>query len=121
ILRVTERARRIEHVDKVLYHWRAVAGSTAAEFNAKTDAFDAAIRALDEHLARVGISGKTEPLDPGYYRVRRRLRNRPLVSIIIPTRGDEKRIWGIETTPVLNAVRSIVEHSTYDRFEVVVV
>ena len=29
ILRVTEQARRIEHVDEVLYHWRAVEGSAA--------------------------------------------------------------------------------------------
>lgn len=35
ILRLTEKAQRIKHIKKVLYIWRAAAGSTAAGMEAK--------------------------------------------------------------------------------------
>lgn len=45
----------------------------------------------------------------------------PLVSIIMPTRGGSATIWGTERVLVVEAVRGIVELSTYQRTEIVVV
>lgn len=56
-LRAGEHARRVEHLPRVLYHWRAVAGSTADDANAKPFAFDAGARAVQEALARRGSRG----------------------------------------------------------------
>lgn len=45
----------------------------------------------------------------------------PLVSIIIPTRGSSAKIRGAESVLVVDAVRGILERSTYPSFEFVVV
>ena len=55
VLRVTEQARRVVHVPEVLYHWRSVAGSTAADVNAKPYAAIAGVKAVQDHLDRLGI------------------------------------------------------------------
>ena len=107
VLRVTERCREIVHVPEVLYHWRAIEGSTAADFDAKPIAFDSARKALNEHALRVGINGTAEQTASGYYRVKRHLSRTPLVSLILPTRGSSKTVWGLETClpPPTSAMR----------------
>lgn len=73
-LRITERA-PVGAVVKVpgdRYHWRATTRSVAGDPDAKPYAYDAAIRALTEHCARVGIEATVTMLDPpGRYVVRR--------------------------------------------------
>ncbi len=54
-LRAAERARRVGHVPLVLYHWRAVPGSTATSGDAKPASFEAGRRAVAEALARRGV------------------------------------------------------------------
>ncbi|MEC5170200.1 glycosyltransferase family 2 protein [Glaciihabitans sp. GrIS 2.15] len=49
------------------------------------------------------------------------LMSAPLVSIIIPTRGSRARIHGAESVLVVDAVRGILERSTYASLEFVVV
>lgn len=71
-LRCVERTlpSRIRHLPQVLYHWRISATSTAANPTAKSYAFDAACRAIDEHLARQGTPAQVASLQwPGMYRV----------------------------------------------------
>lgn len=121
ILRITEQARRIHHVPEVLYHWRAIPGSTATSIDEKPAAFLAAQQALSEHLERVGIDGHVEDAGFGYHRVVRHMSNKPLISIIIPTCGSSTVIAGIDTCLVVNTVRSIVSKSTYSNFEIVIV
>ena len=120
-LRVTEKARAIAHIPLVLYHWRTVQGSTALDPNAKPHALDAARRAVQEHLDRVGIAGQVETTPEFYLHTRRSLTRSPMVSIIIPTCGTESRIWGRTMTLVETAVASIVQRSTYQNYEIVVV
>ena len=55
ILRLTSLAKNVVHVPKILYYWRAHAGSVASDINAKFYAVDAAKRAVDDHLNRFGI------------------------------------------------------------------
>ena len=86
LLRVTEQTARIAHIPKVLYHWRKAAGSVATGHAAKPFAQAAAQRALADALGRRGREGRVESMSPGRYTVRYALHDRPLVSIIIPTR-----------------------------------
>ncbi|MEY2560581.1 MAG: hypothetical protein QOG51_996, partial [Verrucomicrobiota bacterium] len=53
-LRCTERltASQVRHIPRILYHWRAVAGSLAAVVDAKPYAKEAARRAIADHLQR---------------------------------------------------------------------
>lgn len=121
ILRVTEKARRIVHIPKVLYHWRAIDGSTASSADEKPYAYKAAVKALEEHLDRTGIRGNVEDAGHGYHRIRRELSDYPLVSIVIPTCGTRKVVGGVDTCLVLNTVESIKQLSTYQNVEIVVV
>lgn len=122
VLRVTERARRVVHVPEILYHWRASAGSTAADLHAKPYADDARRRAVQEHLDRVGVAATTE-IDPETTTVRltRSLDPERLVSVVIPTRGTGKLIWGEHRVLVVEAVRSLVERGGHRALEIVVV
>lgn len=124
VLRVTEQARRIVHIPRVLYHWRAIEGSTAATIENKSFAGDAGLRAVQDHLDRVGVAGTVEPYAKGKhrgYRVRRALPPERRVSIVIPTIGSEGFIWGRRAPMVLTAVRTALQKSRHQNLEVVVV
>lgn len=56
-LRATEIAGKVKHLPLVLYHWRAVPGSTATSGSAKPTSFMAGQKALQDALGRRGISG----------------------------------------------------------------
>lgn len=121
ILRVAERARRVEHIPEILYHWRIHENSTAGNGASKPYALEAGRRAVEEHLGRIGISGTVETLGPGRYRVHRRLPPERRVSLIIPTRGSAALVWGRSTVLVTRAVRSALEMTAHGDVEVVVV
>ena len=122
LLRLTERNDRVVHVPEVLYHWRQAEASVAADPTAKPWAYDAGRRAVQEHCDRVGIDAVVEPgTIAGTYRVRRRLGRAPRISVVIPTRGSSRRVLGLERCFVAEAVRSLVERSTYPDLEFVVV
>ncbi|HET6604653.1 MAG TPA: glycosyltransferase family 2 protein [Xanthomonadaceae bacterium] len=115
-LRCSERLapERIGHVPRVLYHWRAVAGSTARDHAAKGYAGDAARRAMADHLARTGVQARVEIALGGYHRVRRSLPSPPpRVSLIVPTRDrlDLLRV----------CVDSVLARTRYPDFELIVV
>ena len=91
MLRATERARRVVHIPKVLYHWRVVAGSAAGDPDAKPWAYDASRRALADAVQRRGIDGDVDREGGpflGAYHVRRRILGAPTVSVIIPFRDQ---------------------------------
>lgn len=114
-LKAFEVARSIVHVPRVLYHWRDHEGSTAGGDDQKPYAHEAGRRALEAHLARRGIGAYVVdgPL-PYTYDVRYELPDfLPKVSIVIPTRDHP----GLLRT----CVASIIERSTYARFEIVLV
>jgi glycosyltransferase involved in cell wall biosynthesis len=125
VLRVTEHARQVLHVPEILYHWRMLDTSTAARgIDAKPYAYDAGERALQEHCNRIGLPATVEHDDvrSDVYHLRPALREKPPVSIIIPTAGTTREVRGGETTVlVTHCVRSIVETSTYDNYEIVCV
>ncbi|MRH79048.1 glycosyltransferase [Spiribacter sp. C176] len=62
-LRVIEQIKpeQVVHIPQVLYHWRAIAGSTALSNDEKGYATGIAARAVGEHLERTGQVAKVEP------------------------------------------------------------
>ncbi|MCY1042965.1 glycosyltransferase [Corallococcus sp. bb12-1] len=89
-LRVVERTppERIQHVPRVLYHWRAIPGSTALDVGEKGYASTAARRALQEHLDRTEPGARIEPgPNASLHRVRHPLPTpRPRVTVILQAR-----------------------------------
>lgn len=116
-LRIVERidAKNIRHIPKVLYHWRAVSGSTAVAGSEKSYAHKAGLRALEEHLRRLKLPAKaTSAPNTPFYRVQFEVPNpQPLVSLIIPTRDKLQLLRG--------CITSIREKTTYQNYEVIVV
>jgi GT2 family glycosyltransferase len=122
VLRVTERARRIVHVPEVLYHWRVVPTSVLSGEHVKPYAYESARRALSEHAERIGLDADVVELPTrGFFHLVRRHRTHPLVSVVVPSRGSSGRVWGVERVMVLEAVRSILERSSWPHLEIVVV
>lgn len=122
VLRVTERARAVVHVPEVLYHWRAIEGSAATEIGAKPYAWDSGVRAVDDHLARVGIAGHAaKGPAPSHYRVMREPDLTTPTSVVIPTRGSSGQIGGVDRVFVVEAVRSVLATTQHQDLEIVVV
>ncbi len=112
LLRCAERAGEVIHVPMVLYHWRAVEGSTAREFGEKAYPWEAGRNAVEAALSRRKIPGTVRLGErPGTYRVERDLIGSPRVSILIPFR-DRPRLLG-------QCVRSILNKTVYDNYEIV--
>lgn len=112
VLRATERARRVVHIPRVLYHWRRVAGSSSGDAQAKPYAYDAAVRALTEAAQRRGWPAEVTLLRPGRYRVQYLLREKPLISIVIPTR---------DRASLLRRCVASLLRSTYSNVELLIV
>jgi GT2 family glycosyltransferase len=123
VLKVTERARSIVHIPRVLYHWRILETSAAAAESAKPWAFEAGGRAVQAHCDRIGLPAKVtvDPENPAVLHLEPRLTEQPLVSIVIPTAGQIRDVRFKPSVLVVNCVRSIVEHSTYENYEIVCV
>lgn len=114
-LRVTELARRIVHIPKILYHWRMVPESTATDPEAKGGLYrESSIKALQSAVARRGLDADVENgLSPGSYRVRYHIGDPRKVCIIIPTRNA---VDLIDT-----CVSSIEKYTDYPNYEILVV
>jgi GT2 family glycosyltransferase len=124
VLKVTERASRVLHIPKVLYHWRTVPASTASGGeDVKPWAFEAGPRAVQAHCDRIGLEAKVEmdPDDPGILHIDPRLSEEPLVSIILPTAGTVREVRFEYLVLVENCVRSVIENSTYENYEIIIV
>jgi GT2 family glycosyltransferase len=124
VLRVTEKAKRVIHVPRVLYHWRTLESSAAGGGEeAKPWAFEAGTRAIQAHLDRTGISAAAsrDTEHPGVYRLEPRLARKPKVSIVIPTGGTGREVRYEPVVLVEHCVQSIVERSTYEDYEIVCV
>lgn len=114
ILRLTEKAQNITHIPKVLYFWRSHSASTASSVSAKPYIMEAAHRALEDHMKRVGLEGTVlDGAAPSIYRIKYEIKGEPLISIIIP---NKDHIDDLEQCLV-----SLYNDSTYRNFEVIVI
>lgn len=124
MLRLSRRTPRVHHIPKALYHWRAIPGSAAAAVDAKPQALEAGFRALADHVAaKHGGKARVEKgLLPGTFRVRRAIPARLRATLLILTNNAELEIPGRGRFRMVdNLVDSILRHTAYTNYEIVVV
>jgi O-antigen biosynthesis protein len=78
---------------------------------------------VQAHCDRIGLQARVDrdPEDPGILHLEPQLKQQPLVSIVIPTGGQAREVRFKPVVLVVNCVRSIVERSTYENYEIVCV
>lgn len=113
LLRLSEKSQRVAHVPKVLYHWRNSPGSLSRDEEKLKAASSAGVRALQEHLARLGESATVDDPKPTQYRVRYAVQGKPLVSIIVPFKDKPELLERL--------CRTLFEKTRYDHFELILI
>lgn len=116
ILRLTSRAKCVVHVPKLLYYWRSHEGSVASDINAKSYAIEAARGAVADHLSSQGFKNfeitSTKAFET-IFQIKYEILGKPKVSVIIPNRDHPEDLS--------RCISSIVERSTYDNYEIIVI
>ncbi len=116
ILRLTSRAKCVVHVPRLLYYWRSHAGSVASDISAKSYAIEAAKGAVAAHLTAQGFKNfeitSTKAFET-IFQIKYEILGNPMVSIIIPNKDHLEDL--------MRCISSILERSTYDNYEIVVV
>lgn len=114
ILRLSEETDRIVRIPRILYHWRLSGGSTADNPSSKLYAYESGVRAITDHLARIGTPARvTMRSDYGFYDVSYPVIGEPMVSILIPNKDHADLLR--------NCVTSIQEKASYKNYEIVIV
>tara|TARA_S200000501_G_scaffold378693_1_gene442843 strand:+ start:10182 stop:12392 length:2211 start_codon:yes stop_codon:yes gene_type:complete len=105
---------QIVHIPRILYHWRAVDGSTAISPNEKKYTTKAGIRAVENwHYNNRSLAKVVAGLVPNTYRSEWRLPSSlPLVSILIPTRDGHDILR--------RCVDSILSLTSYSNYELII-
>jgi len=114
VLRASEKAKKIVHIPKVLYHWREHENSTASNVKSKGYASYSTKKAVADHLAQLKMRGRV--VDGPFFgscRVLFDLTGSPLVSIIIPTKDQANLLK--------RCLDSILNRSTYSNYEIILV
>jgi glycosyltransferase involved in cell wall biosynthesis len=123
VLRLSEVCREIGHLPKVLYHWRALPGSTAISGAAKPESFEAGLRAVRDSYSRQGLSVTIE--QPGWAKEEalgiytpKFPDSGPEVTILIPSRNNylllSKCLESIESTSYQNFRITIIDNESDD-------
>ncbi len=116
ILRLTDRAKCIVHVPRLLYYWRCHSGSVASNISAKEYAIAAAKGAVADHLRSHGYTDfkitSTRAFET-IFKIRYKINGTPLISIIIPNKDH--------VSDLERCVNSILERSTYTNYEIIIV
>lgn len=112
ILRAAYASGRVVHIPKILYHWRKIPGSTAVVYDAKSYAWEAGRKAIEDVLQRHedGVRVEFGTLK-GSYRVHREIKGEPLVSIVVPFKDKPELLD--------SCLNSILNRSSYQNFEIV--
>ncbi len=114
-LRFTEKTAAIYHIPKILYHWRTIPESTASGAQAKNYTHYAGLKALQDALKRRELDAAVKEIGDysNMFRVTYRVKEEPLVSIIIPTRNMGE---------VLDkCLDSIFSRTLYSNFEILII
>ena len=116
ILRLTDKAKKVVHVPKLLYYWRSHAGSVASDISAKSYAIEAARGAVADHLRTHGYEHfkitSTRAFET-IFKISYEITGNPKVSIVIANKDHVEDLR--------RCISSIREKSTYDNYEIVVV
>jgi GT2 family glycosyltransferase len=115
LLRLAEASGPFHHLPEVLLHWRQAPASVAFDVANKPEAFDRVAEVVGAHLQRAGVPASVDAGDQaGVVRIRREIEGRPLVSVVIPTRGSRGPVWGVDRIFVHQAVSSLIAGTTTD-------
>ena len=116
ILRLTDKAKNVVHVPKLLYYWRQHAGSVSSGVQAKPYVVESARGAVADHLRRHGFSNfkitSTRAFET-IFKITYEIIGEPKISIIIPNKDHVEDLR--------RCISSIMEKSTYDNYEIIVV
>lgn len=116
ILRLTDNAKKIVHVPRLMYYWRCHSGSVASGIEAKPYAIAAAKGAVAEHLRKHGYDHfkieSTRAFET-IFRIRYEIIGTPMISIVIANKNHAEDLR--------RCVTSILEKSTYDNYEIIIV
>jgi glycosyltransferase involved in cell wall biosynthesis len=111
-LRAVGSADKICHIRRVLYHWRYHRDSTSHHAGSREKCSDAGRRAVEDDLRRRKIDAIVEQTKlRNHYRVLRRIKGEPPVSIIIPYND----MPGLLET----CLQSITSLTTYPNYEII--
>lgn len=116
ILRLTSLASKVVHVPKILYYWRAHAGSVASNINAKTYCIDSAKRAVSDHLHHHGIYNTAITSTRAFetiFRLQYELTTDGMVSILIPNCDHAEELR--------KCVEAIRRKNSYENYEILIV
>ncbi len=115
-LRMIDRLKpeQIVHIDKILYHWRAIKGSTALDSKEKSYTSEAGLKALQDYFY-IKDEGTTVEMGalPNTYKALYPIRSEPQVSLIIPTRD------GYEVLSL--CIDSIIRKTEYKNYEIIII
>ena len=115
-LKVTEllATDQVVHIPYLLYHWRAIEGSTALALEEKGYVRESSHKTLEGHCERTRPGVEIMPIAHGHWRLKYNIpQPAPLVSIIIPTKDQ---------APILRACIDGISNSTiYPNYEIIVV
>jgi GT2 family glycosyltransferase len=113
-LRASTVTSKIAHIPKILYHWRDHEASTATDVSRKEYADSAGVAALKDFLGAANLQAEVMPgVVKTNYVVRYPVAGRPLVSIIIPFKD--------KIVLLRKCVESILEKTTYEDYEIILV
>lgn len=117
VLRCVERVRpdQVVHVPKVLYHWRVHGESTSLSQNAKPYAQLSAVRALQEHCDRVGISADVVSTVYGYRAIYRLPESRPMAILLVKDAGK------VEPAILQRCIQALQRTTEYQPVKIVLV
>lgn len=114
ILRYTEKAKKIHHIPKVLYHWRCHRASTSSNPASKLYAFENGAKAVEDHYKRIGVPARVERGEYyGLYHTIYEWEEKPLVSILVP---NKDHVDDLKT-----CMDAIDNRSTYRNFEWIII
>lgn len=113
VLRLTEKANKICHINKVLYYWRVHENSVSMNLDSKSYAVDAAIRAVGDQLKRKHQKGTVMSSAPfrTLYKIEYEISSNPLVSILV---------YGLQDPKAINEIVEKIKAATnYNNYEII--
>ncbi|PYS78402.1 MAG: glycosyl transferase family 1, partial [Acidobacteria bacterium] len=113
-LRLVELTNRVQHIPKILYHWRAVASSMARSSKTKSYSFDGGRRAVQEALERRKINATAihpewaKKSKVGIYKLSFDDTANEPVTIVIPTRDKYELLQRS-----IKSIEKLTQHRAY--------
>jgi GT2 family glycosyltransferase len=105
--------KNIAHIEKILYHWRAIEGSTALCVSQKSYSCDAGLKALQDYFSKNKSISVEKGLLSNTYKVNYIFSEyNPLVTLLIPSKDGYDLIT--------RCIDSIIKKTTYKNYEIII-